>query len=73
MNLVITRARDGAPGDWSVWVTLDDHDPLEDAFGFVVGRGETRDDAIADAVVELEAAVVQLQGPISVIEERILP
>ena len=56
--------------DWSVWMSLPDHDPLRDAFGFVIGSGTTRDAAVANAVRELESEIEQLQGPIGVVEQR---
>ena len=54
---------------YNVWITLPDHDPLRDAFGFVVGVGNTRDNAGAKAVAVLEDAVARLQAPAGAIEE----
>jgi hypothetical protein len=56
--------------DWQVWISLDDHDPLNDPFGFIIGTGKTRDAAVADAVRDLEAILEQLQAPPGTIEER---
>lgn len=56
--------------DWHVWMSLEDHDPLDDAFGFIIGSGETRDAAVADAVASLEAATARLQSPPGVVPER---
>jgi hypothetical protein len=66
-SLVISRTSDN---DWSVWMSLPDHDPIEDAFGFVVGSGETREEAVADAVAVLQEATRRLQAPACDIEER---
>lgn len=57
-------------GRWQVWITLPDHDALEDAFGFIIGTGSTRDEAVRVAVADLEAAVEALQSPPGVVEER---
>lgn len=59
-----------ANGHFTVWITLPDHDPIQDAFGFVIGVGATRAEAVADAVVDLEAALEELQAAPGVIEER---
>lgn len=67
MKLLITHA--GAHG-WEVWLTLDGHDALIDWPGFVVGRGATRDAAVAAAVKDLEVAVEELQAPPGTVEER---
>ena len=67
MKLLITH---GCGDDWLVWGTLPDHDAIEDAFGFVVGVGSTRDSAVADAIKALEAAAEELQAPPGQIEER---
>lgn len=50
-----------AMDDWTVWLSLDDHDPVKDPFGFVIGVGQTREDAIGDAVQDLVAALTALQ------------
>lgn len=67
LSLLITRDGDG---DWCVWMSLPDHDPELDAFGFVIGIGATRDAAVADAVAELEGVGVRLQAPAGAVEER---
>ena len=66
LSLLVTR--NGL--DWDVWISLPDHDPIEDAFGFVVGVGRTRDAAVADAVQALEEAVERLQAPPGQLKER---
>jgi hypothetical protein len=67
-SLLITS---NGPEDWAVWISLEDSDPLTDAFWFVIGSGATRDAAVADAVATLEEAVERLQSPHQgVIEER---
>lgn len=65
--LLITSS---GPGDYSVWVSLPHHDPVQDIYGFIIGVGESRDDAVADAVKELEGLVARLQGPPGDILER---
>ncbi len=66
-NLLITRH---GGNDWSVWITLPNHDALNDAVGFVIGSGETRDAAVASAVADLESALRRLQSPQGEVEER---
>jgi hypothetical protein len=56
--------------DWNVWITLPGCDALEDSFGFICGTGNTRDQAVADAVRGLEDALERLQAPAGVIPER---
>lgn len=67
-TLLITRNRDLT--EWSVWITLAGHDPLTDAFGFIVGGGDTRESAVAAAVAALEDATQRLQSPAGDIPER---
>lgn len=40
-------------------------------FGFILGLGITRDEAVAQAVDALEAATEALQAPSDVVEERV--
>lgn len=54
--------------NWQVWVTLEDHNPIRDAFGFCIGTGKTRDAAVADAVKDLEGATEVLQSPPDAVE-----
>ena len=56
--------------DWHVWITLPGHDPIKDKYGFVIGCGSTRDEAVAAAVADLESGLDLLQSPPGVIEER---
>lgn len=65
--LLITHAADD---DWNVWISLPDHDPVEDSYGFIVGSGSTRDDAVASAVRDLETLLERLQSPPGHIRER---
>jgi hypothetical protein len=60
MKIVVNQ--DG-PDDWGVWAGLPDSDPATDAFGFCIGVGATRDEAVAWAVKALEAAAEKLQEP----------
>lgn len=66
-SLLVTH-RSGS--DYSVWISLPGHDPVLDPYGFIVGCGDTRDEAMSDAVDCLEAAIEQMQAPIGVIAER---
>lgn len=54
----ITILRDG-PAEWSVW--------LKQKYGttrrFLIGYGATRNEAVDEAVKDLEAAIDQLQQP----------
>lgn len=61
----------GDEGDYNVWISLPDHDPVRDAFGFVIGCGDTRDAAVADAVASLEGALSALQSPRGLVPERV--
>ena len=54
---------------WNVWISLPDHDPLTDDFGFVIGTGKTRDKAVAQAVHELETIIERLQVPAGLINK----
>ena len=65
-SLLIT----GTEGDYSVWISLEQHDPVLDPYGFIIGTSDTRDGAVADAVASLEAAIDQLQAPRGVVPER---
>ena len=61
MSMIVVR--EDQPGDWQVWIGLDgDGDPSREGVGFVIGRGATRDEAVAAAVADLEAVVDQLQS-----------
>ena len=60
MIIMTVREDDGR---WAVWVGLDEIDPRINRFGFCLSVADTRDDAIAEAVAELEAATDQLQQP----------
>ena len=51
---------------WCVWAGLDGEDPRESLHGFIIGQGDTRDEAVADAVRELEAATERLQSPVDI-------
>lgn len=72
MKLLITSPRHEG-GEWCVWCGLDEvgADPSNDLYGFVIGAGRTRDEAVAQAVAELEAATEELQAPPGVVEERV--
>jgi len=60
MKLLITFC---GTDDWSVWATTDGEHPIRGPHGFIVGIGATRDEAVASAVADLEAAVEELQLP----------
>jgi hypothetical protein len=49
--------------EWEVWTTLKDAtaDPRDDLFGFCVGSGDTREEAIRDAVWNVECALGELK------------
>lgn len=53
---VLVREENG----WEVWISLDDHHPLRDRFGFCIGLGLSRASAVSDAVTELEAVIEKL-------------
>ena len=48
---------------WNVWIGLEGDMPAPQGFSFIIGSGATRDEALADAVKDLEAALEQLQQP----------
>ena len=64
----ITVLRDG--DDWDVWMNLDDGTTAPGGLSFVIGSGATRDEAVADAVKDLEAALDQLQQPMPVASSK---
>lgn len=71
LSIVITE--EVSEPHWNVWVSLPDHDPVNDPFGFVIGVGSTRDVAVEDAVAVLEDCCDRLQAqrdPVNGIEER---
>ncbi len=49
----------GAGTHWEVWLDTD----VGEQDGLCIGSGATRDQAVADAVTELEAALEELQHP----------
>ena len=55
---------------WFVWISLPNHDPDKDAYGFIIGAGDTRDAAVTDAVSALQDAMDRLQSPRGQIQER---
>lgn len=64
MKTVIVRDGD----DWNVWAMLDEEaddgmKPWHSNNSLIVGVGQSRDAAVADAVREFEAAVERLQQP----------
>lgn len=61
MSVMITVLRDGS--DWNVWIALDDGTTPPSGPSFIIGSGATRDEAVAEAVKDLEAATDQLQQP----------
>lgn len=60
MSVVSIRAYGG---EWEVWLSLDDGTKAPAGLSFVIGVGATRDEAVADAVKDLEAKIQQLQQP----------
>jgi len=46
-------------GEWQVWLNTDD----ATFTGLCVAVGDTRDEAVAEALLTLEAALDKLQGP----------
>lgn len=50
-------------GKHEVWIGLDDDWHPPDGFSFIIGTGVTRDQAVAEAVADLEAALERLQQP----------
>ena len=49
--------------EWHVWVQMEAGDPRRMGGSFIIGAGATRDEAVASAVQDLEAALEELQGP----------
>ena len=53
------------PATYAVWIGLeDDVCAPPEGFSFVIGVGMTRDEAVAAAVQDLEAAIETLQAPV---------
>lgn len=69
MKLLITYC---GTNDWNVWVTTDGEHPIRGPFGFIVGGGATRDEAVAEAVKDLEVAIEELQSPPGVVDEEMV-
>ena len=69
--MIVQHVGPSARDSWEAWFGLDGTDPSSDAVGFCVGMGKTRNQAVAAAASELEAALEELQSPPGVIEERI--
>jgi hypothetical protein len=49
-------------GDWQVWIALKKGNPTRMNESFIVGMGATRDEAVADAVKDLETCIDELQA-----------
>lgn len=60
------------PGDtsWNVWISLHGNHPILDPCGFIVGQGQSRDEAVGEAVKALEEAIERLQSPPGVVFEE---
>jgi hypothetical protein len=54
--MIITMHED-SDGGFEMWVGLEGSDPRADAFGFMVGQGETREAAIEDGTREMARAL----------------
>jgi len=55
------------PATYAVWIGLEDSSSViapPEGFSFVIGVGMTRDEAVAAAVQDLEAAIETLQAPV---------
>jgi hypothetical protein len=48
---------------WQVWITVENTKPYW-PYGLIIGRGATRDQAVAEAVQDLEARLEELQAPL---------
>jgi hypothetical protein len=57
---LVTILKDG--DDWSVWIQLEDGSKPTEGLAFVIGCGKTLDEAVADAVRDLEAAIDELHA-----------
>ncbi len=58
MSLHVFQRDEDSDPPWLVWLNVDC-----DFTGLCIACGSTRDEAVADAVKGLEAAVARLQGP----------
>lgn len=47
---------------WQVWISLDNDGGILQGEAFIIGIGATRDEAVAEAVADLEAQIEQLQA-----------
>jgi hypothetical protein len=62
MKTTVRQSGDGGQWEWEVWIDLDDEPaPMRNMTGFCIGVGATREAAVTDALVELEAAMVALK------------
>ena len=66
---VITVLRDDS--GWNVWINLDDGTTAPAGLSLIIGSGATRDEAVADAVKDLEAALDQLQQPMPAMDDTV--
>lgn len=48
-------------GQWGVWIGLSGENPITSPFGFCAGTGATKDEALARAVLSLQAACDTMQ------------
>jgi hypothetical protein len=68
---MILTVHDDPHGGVNVWAGLEGSDPRADAFGFIIGTGETRDDAINDALRSIARAVGELKQLEEMRKERL--
>lgn len=62
-DFALVLVDDGEDHDarWNAWLSLPEHDPVNDEYGFVIGWGSTRAQAVEQAVKELERVIFRLR------------
>lgn len=52
-------------GEWMVWAALVAGDPASQGESFIIGQGDTKQDAIAEALTELHVAAAECQAALT--------
>lgn len=68
---MILTVHEDPHGGFNVWAGLEGSDPRADAFGFIVGTGETREEAIREATQTIARAIGELRSLENMRKERL--
>ena len=58
---VVVRAPDNRCAKWQVWASLHEGDPISQSESFILALGQSRDQAVTEAIRLFEAVTEQLQ------------